>query len=182
MSYRRLCILVLALSAVWPATAFAQVAEADANGFTIDYTVSVDASPETVWEALVQVGNWWHPDHSYWGDASAMTIESEPGGCFCEAGPDGAGAVHMTVLNVLPGQWLRLGGALGPLQEFALSGAMTITLEGDEEATAVRVLYRVAGRVPGGLESWAEPVGGVLSEAMNRLDSWVETGSPEPIG
>jgi len=78
-----------------------------------------------------------------------------------------------------PGSSLRMGGGLGPLQEHAVTGAMTITLEAAGAATSVRLIYRVGGRVTGGLEGWAEPVAGVLVQAMDRLKARVETGSPD---
>lgn len=158
----------------------AQVGAVGREAFTVDFTTRIDADPQAAWDALLDVGSWWHPDHTFWGDASAMEIDPRPGGCFCEQGPGGAGAVHLMVLNVAPHETLRLGGALGPLQEHALSGAMTIRLEAADSGTTVRLIYNVGGHVSGGLEGWAEPVAGVLVEAMQRLRAFVETGSPEP--
>lgn len=170
--------LLLALAFALPAAA--QVSDVTREGFTVDFTTQIAGPPAAVWESLVQVGSWWHPDHTFWGDGSAMQIDARPGGCFCEAGPDGAGAVHLMVLNVQPGEWLRMGGALGPLQEYALSGSMTIRLSQSEVGTAVQLVYHVGGHVAGGLEGWADPVAGVLVEAIGRLRSLVETGSPDP--
>ena len=173
-----LFVLALALALTQPVAA--QVTDVTRESFTVDFTTPVAAPASTVWDSLLEIGSWWHPDHTFWGDASAMQIEPRPGGCFCEGGPDGAGAVHLMVLNVQPGQWLRMGGALGPLQDHALSGAMTIRLAESDTGTEVHLVYHVSGHVTGGLEGWAEPVAGVLVEAIGRLRSFVETGSPTP--
>src|SRR5688572_28908411 len=94
-----------------------EVVDKAANGFTIKVVVAVAAPPQTVYTALVRhVGEWWEKEHTYSGDARNLSIVPEPGGRFCEMLPTG-GVQHGTVVNVAPGQLLRIAGSLGPLQE-----------------------------------------------------------------
>ena len=44
-------------------------------------------------------------------------------------------------------------------------------------ATILQVTYTVAGYQPNGMESWAAPVDGVISEQFFRFKTFVEKGS-----
>jgi hypothetical protein len=46
---------------------------------------------------------------------------------------------------VMPGTMLRLDAALGPLQEMAISGVITFTLEEKDGATMLLATHRVSG-------------------------------------
>ena len=100
-------------------------------------------------------------------------------GCFCESLGDGAGIVHLTVTTVNPTVFLRMSGGLGPLGLMGLDGNMTWEFEDAEKGTLVRFTYAVGGYSPDGLDTIAPAVDGVLSEALDRLKRYVETGSPE---
>ena len=82
----------------------------------------------------------------------------------------------MAVVMVQPNKLLRLRGGLGPLQEHAVSGSMTIKLSAEGSSTRVEVTYNVGGFVPaaGGLKAWAVPVDGVVTAQFDRLKSFVE--------
>jgi len=55
------------------------------NGFRVENRVEVNATPGTVWAALVaDVDAWWPRDHSWWGEASRFSIDARAGGCLCE--------------------------------------------------------------------------------------------------
>ncbi len=56
---------------------------------------------------------------------------------------------------------------------------MTWDFETVEEGTRIRFTYAVGGYMNGGLEQMAEPVDFVLGEALLRLQTYIETGSPE---
>lgn len=171
------CALALGLLLVAPATA--EVVDASGAGFTVRTVVEVAAPPATVYEALVgAVGSWWDPAHTYSGDASRLSIDARPGGCFCEA-LEGGGVQHLEVVYAQPATRLRLKGGLGPLQGEAITGHLTFDLEPNGEGTRVTLTYKVVGYAPKGLEAWAAPVDGVLAQALGRLDRFVETGSPE---
>lgn len=158
------------------APAQAEVRESTPHGFHIGGEIVIDAPREAVWAAMVRPGLWWNDSHSGFGDASAMTLDARPGGCWCETGPDGAGALHMTVAQVKPGEALRLTGALGPLQTIGVSGGMAWTLSDEGKGARLTWSYTVGGFSPSGLEAWAAPVDRVLTLQLNRLKALAETG------
>ena len=162
-----------------PGWAFAEVADASANGFTVKTSVTIQASPAEVYRRLVQnVGDWWSPQHTFSGEARNLTIDEKPMGCFCETLP-GQGAVrHMEVLRFVQGKTLVLSGAIGPLQSLAAAATMTIQLSKGDTGTTVEVTYAVAGYLPEGMNNWAAPVDSVITEQFTRLKNFVEHGSP----
>lgn len=166
----RKALLVVALAAI-ASPAFAQVQDASPTHFLIERTVQIDAAPLEMWDTFVRIGDWWHPDHTYSGDASRLSLDPVPGGCFCEALPSGGFAVHMNLGYVDPGTAVRMIGGLGPLQEFPVSGAMTWEFAASEGGTALTLRYRVSGVVDGGLDGWAEAVDGVLAQQLERLQA-----------
>lgn len=153
----------------------AEVMASGPGGFQVGDSLTVSASRDAVWAALIQPDAWWSADHR-WFEGSRLTLDLTPGGCWCEIGADGAGAQHMTVGFIQPGRALRLLGGLGPLQIGGLSGALSVQL-GDAEDGAGTILawsYTVAGYVPSGAEVWAQPVDNVLGQQMARLKAQVE--------
>src|SRR5262249_59602423 len=99
-----------------------------------------------VYAALTDgVGAWWDPAHTFSRDARNLSIDATPGGCFCERLPDGGGVQHMRVVYAAPGKLLRLTGAIGPLQETALTGTMTWNLSQAGGETTVELVYTVGG-------------------------------------
>ena len=48
------------------------------------------------------------------------------------------------------------------------------------DGTRIRFKYAVGGYASGGLDQLADPVDAVLGEALGRLKSFIENGSPEP--
>lgn len=172
----RAWILAAALAATAGA-ARAEVVEAQANGFQVRQTLDVAAQPDAVWKALVDVGGWWDPSHSWSGDAKNLSIDPRPGGCWCERWKDG-GAQHMTVTYVQPNQELRFWGGLGPLSMQGMAGGMIVKLEPAGQGTKLTLTYTVGGYAPGGLEKWAPLVDGVLKLQTSRLERYAETGKP----
>lgn len=180
----RVCLLAGTLAC---GSAAAEVTDAGTGGFTTVNTVTIDADRAAVWAAAVsEVGKWWHPDHTISGDAGNLTIDPRPMGCYCEIFDDGtAGVVHLTVTMVNPEVVLRMTGGLGPLGLMGVNGNMTWEFADDDEGgTIVKFTYAVGGYMEGGLESISGPVDFVLGEALRRLATYVETGSPElqPVG
>ena len=170
----RLPILLL-----FPLSALAEVSDSDAVGFTIVHEAVIDAPRDRVWAAAIdEIGAWWNADHTIEGDASRLSIDARPLGCFCETFRNGGGVVHMTVTFVNEGVMLRLTGGLGPLGLMGTSGNMTWELFDDESGTRVKFTYAVGGYRPGGLGALAVPVDYVIGEALTRLQSYVETGEP----
>ena len=165
------------------APAGAEVIDAAPGGFSLVQEVTIAASREEAWQAAVnQVGQWWSSDHTISGDATRMSIDARPQGCFCEAIGEHAGVVHLTVTFVNPNVLLRLTGGLGPLGLLGVDGNMTWEFLDAEQGTTVRFSYAVGGYRPGGLDEMADPVDYVVGEALRRLKAYVETGDPGNSG
>lgn len=171
--------VALMLAAAVPARA--EVVAVAADHAAVRQAVHVREQPPRVWKLLTnEIGRWWSPAHTWSGEAKNLSLEARPGGCLCEKLPDG-GVRHLEVVYAKPPELLRLAGALGPLQELALTGAMTWALAPVGDGCDVTVTYRLAGHAEGegGLAEWAPLIDRVLGEQIERLRRYVETGSPE---
>jgi uncharacterized protein YndB with AHSA1/START domain len=157
-----------------------EVIESTAIGFVVRNTAVINAPPATVYAALTDgVGGWWDPAHTFSHDARNLSVDPKPGGCFCERLPDGGGVQHMSVLYASPGKLLRLTGAIGPLQEAALTGTMTWNLLPAGAGTTVELTYTVGGFRAGGFRDIPAVVDAVLRGQLARLKAFVETGHPD---
>jgi hypothetical protein len=118
--------------------------------------------------------------HTFSGDAGNLSIDARPGGCFCEALPNGGGVRHLEVVYVASGKTLRMSGGLGPLQAAGVAGSMTWSCEGAGDSTKVEMVYSVGGyfREGEGTAQLAPLVDRVLRGQLMRLKSYVETGRP----
>ena len=171
--------MVLLLAISMGGTADAEVSDSAENGFTTVHEVVVDAPRGKVWDAAIDVGQWWSDAHTVDGSASRMSIDPSPLGCFCETFENGGGVVHMTVTFVNPAIILRLTGGLGPLGLMGVDGNMTWEFFDEEAGTRVKFTYAVGGYRQGGLGAIALPVDYVIGEALQRLKARVETGDAE---
>lgn len=156
-----------------------EVLDSASNGFTVRHSVTIDADRQSVYQAMVsQIGEWWSSDHTVSGDATNLFLTDTLTGCFCERLGEGAGLVHMSISFVNPGVMLKLSGGLGPLGLMGAAGNMTWEFDDVETGSTVTLQYAVGGYMPGGLDTVAEAVDGVLVEQLARLKSFVETGNP----
>jgi len=171
---RMLTCLMMASTAV----AQAEVVRSAETGFTVNQTVNVTMPPTAAWSALSDIGRWWDPEQSYSGDARNMTLEPYVGGCFCEKMGMYAGVQHMRVIAAQPGKMLRLTGALGPLQEFAITGNLTWTIEVAGGGSRINMVYTASGYADRPLSQWAPIVDSVLASLMQRLGRFISTGNP----
>jgi uncharacterized protein YndB with AHSA1/START domain len=176
---KRKVLLAVIVVVLAQAYASAEIADSAANGFTYKLTINLQAPPETVYQRLLSVGNWWSSDHTFSGDAHNMSIEPKPMGCWCEKLPSGGGVRHMQVVAVMPGKMLVMTGGLGPLLSVAATGSMKISLAPANGGTQLQVTYSVTGYLPAGMNTWAAPVDGVLTEQFTRLKNYVETGKAD---
>jgi len=157
-----------------------EVIESTAAGFLVRNTAAINAPTAKVYVALTdEIGGWWDPAHTFSHNARNLSLDAKPGGCFCERLPDGGGVQHMSVLYASPGKLLRLTGAIGPLQEAALTGTMTWNLLQAGGGTTVELIYTVGGFRAGGFRGIATVVDGVLRRQLARLKALVETGRPD---
>ncbi len=160
--------------------ASAEVEDSSANGFTTTHSVTIHAGRMAAWRASVaEVGKWWSDDHTITGDASRLSIDAVPQGCFCESFGGRAGVVHLTVTFANPGVLLRLTGGLGPLGLMGVNGNMTWEFDDAGDGTRVTFTYVVGGYRPGGLDEIADPVDAVIGDALDRLKRYVETGNAD---
>ncbi|HEX4004401.1 MAG TPA: SRPBCC domain-containing protein [Candidatus Acidoferrales bacterium] len=171
-------VATLALLLSLQGFAAGDVLDSAANGFTVKISANIHAAPADVFSHIMQIGDWWNPEHTYSRDSHNLSIEGHPGGCFCEKLPDGGSVRHMEVIFVAPGKTLRLTGGLGPLQQLAATGTMTFSLAPAGDGTKLDVTYAVGGYLPQGMNALAAPVNEVLSDQVNRLKNVIESGSP----
>jgi len=163
-----ICVAVVSL---------AEVADSGASGFTVKISTNISAPPTDVYSKLVHdIGNWWNSEHTFSKNAHNLSIDERVGGCFCEKLVDGA-VRQMEVGYLRTGKTIRLLGGLGPLQEVGASGALTFNLTPEKSGTKLDVTYVVTGYSAQGMNDWAAPVDGVLSEQIARFKTYVETGS-----
>jgi hypothetical protein len=168
---------VLAAAAAAAPCALAEVKDAAADGFTVENSQWVPASPEIAWKALAHdVGRWWPADHTWWGDASKLSISEKAGGCFCEI--NGAQeAWHMTVTFVDPGKLMRMTGGLGPLQGMGLSGALEWRFAPENDGTRITLHYRVGGYSPDDLSKFAPAVDKVQGLQLTGLANYLRASA-----
>ena len=171
----RLAAFAFALAAA--AAARAEVVDVGENGFLVRETVTVDADATKAWSALVDVGKWWDPAHTWSNDSANLSLDPKPGGCWCEKLP-GGGVEHMRVVFSDAGRILRLSGGLGPLQGLAVSGTMTWTLKPAPKGTIVEMTYSAGGYNRGGFREIAPGVEKVLAEQIGRFQRYAGTGKP----
>jgi uncharacterized protein YndB with AHSA1/START domain len=164
-----------------PALMRGEVADSSASGFTVKFSLNVQAPPADAYHKFIHnVGDWWSSDHTFSGSAHNLSIEEKAGGCFCEKLPDGGGARHLEVVNFVPGKQLVMIGGLGPLQALAATGSMTIHFASADGGTKVDVVYTVVGYMAAGMNTLAAPVDGVLRQQFDRMKNYVEHGEPAP--
>jgi hypothetical protein len=147
----------------------ADVIAATDQGVSVRTTVVVKGTPEETWQHLLRVQTWWSPAHSWSGDAANLSITAEPGGGFEEKLSGGGFVRHMEVVYCDPGKLLRMTGALGPLQDSAVQGTMTIALRKTDDSTSITTTYHLSGYFPAGLKNIAPNVDQVITEQFQRL-------------
>ena len=129
---------------VLPLAAAADVQQSAADGATVVHRYQVSASPDVAWSALTHPELWWPSDHTWSGSAANMRLRAEAGACFCENWGENS-VEHGRVIMALPGKLLRIDGALGPLQDMAVTGVLSIKLAAKDAGTEATVTYRVSG-------------------------------------
>jgi hypothetical protein len=176
----RLSVAVLMTAFSWASSiVHADVVRSTEQGFTVTHSVNVPMPPPAAWSALADIGRWWDSQHTYSGDAPRnMTLEPYVGGCFCEKLGMYAGVQHMTVIYAQPPKVLRLSGALGPLQEFAVNGSLTFNIEVAGGGSKISMSYTAGGFADRPLSEWAPLVDSVLVTQLTRLGRFIATGNP----
>lgn len=158
----RLLGLAAALALV-PTLGTAEILRSAPDAMVIEHRFSMPVTPERAWEVLVHPEQYWPDDHTWSGLASNMSLTPEAGGCFCERWPGGS-AEHGRIIMAQPGRLLRFRGSLGPFQEMAVSGVLTVKLSAVEDGTEAVVTYRLSGDASHALDTSATVVDRVIGE------------------
>jgi len=173
----RLLLFSLPLLAAGPASA--EVLSASPTGFEVQEVVNLVVPQPSAYAAFGQVGQWWNKEHTYSGEASRMSLQLRPGGCFCEPLEGGGGVEHMRVTYLKPGEQIVLTGSLGPLLYQATAGVMDVRFERIAGGTRVTLNYRAAGFAKGDGDKMAPLVDQVLAEQMKRYRIYA-ANAPKP--
>jgi uncharacterized protein YndB with AHSA1/START domain len=179
MKTASMCAALIATSVLAIASiARADVSDVSPTGFQLQVIVHVTAPPDKIYAAITQPSKWWNSQHTFSGSAANMTLDARAGGCFCETLPNGGSVEHLTVVGAIPGQLLRMRGALGPFQGSGIQGSMTWALAPAEGQTTLTVTYDLGGHMKGGFGDWPKKADAMVTEQVTRLKKFVETGTP----
>ena len=173
----RSILLLPALFLAAPASA--EVIGSAPNGFEVQQAVNLVIPQPKAYDAFGQVGKWWSKAHTYSGDATRMSLQLRPGGCFCEPLDGGGGIEHMRVTFLQPGERVVLTGSLGPLLYEATAGVMDVRFERIAGGTRVIMNYRAAGFAKSNADKLAPLVDQVLAEQMKRFRVFAASGAPK---
>jgi uncharacterized protein YndB with AHSA1/START domain len=172
-------LLAVLLAAAVALPAAAETSAVTATGFVSSFREEVRATPDQAWLAITQLPRWWSSEHTWSGQATNLSVDLAAGGCWCERWGDGQSVQHGRVLLVQPGRVLRFEASLGPLQELAARGVLTLVTAAQEGKTILRMTYRVVGPSDIGMDKLAPVVDQVMAAQYRRLKALAETGKPE---
>jgi hypothetical protein len=173
-------VLIPAACLLLAAPASAEVVFAGPNGFEVRHSVNLVIPQAKAFTAFGEIQNWWSKDHTYSGDASRLSLQLRPGGCFCERLDNGGGIEHLRVTYVQPGERVALTGSLGPLLYEATTGVMDVKVERIAGGSRIIMDYKAAGFAKGGAAELAPIVDKVLGEQVKRLRVYAAGGAPKP--
>lgn len=173
--------MIVGLALSCSGAARAEIVSAGPSGFNVRHVTELpNINAPVVWAALADIGKWWDPEHTYSGDSRNLTLEPFVRGCLCEKLSLYAGIEHATVVYAQPAKTLRLKGAIGPLQEFGVSGSMTWQIEPAGGGSRITLSYSAGGFADRPLADWAPIVDEVLGGQLQRLARFITLGNAEP--
>lgn len=160
--------------------ASAAVLETTPVGFGVASAVNTTASPKKVYATLTHdIGKWWNPEHTYSGDSHNLSMSPKVGGCFCERVSRGGAVEHAHVILLMPDSQVRMTGAFGPLQSSGLVGTLSFKITPVGTGSKIEMAYNVGGYMHGSFQNIASGVDEVLTDQLNRLKTFAETGKPQ---
>lgn len=146
--------------------AAAEVSARSENGFRLTYERAVNASDAEILAAIGRPAGWWSDAHTYSGSASNISVDLRPGGCWCEALPDG-GVKHAETVLVWPEQrMVRFDAPFGPLQSIGADAALTMSWSASAPTRTLKWSFVVSGPGAGAM---ADAIDGVMAEQFGRL-------------
>jgi uncharacterized protein YndB with AHSA1/START domain len=168
----------------------AEVVDSSPDHFVTRDSVTVKATPNAAWLALIDPAAWWASKHTWSGSAANLTLLPQAGGCFCERLPEKDSATeiglsgsvqHMVVVMAEPMKVLRMRGALGPLQSEPVDGVLTITMQPVAGgATKVVMEYVVGGHMRYPVAKISASVDEVMSQQLGHLADKLGRADTEP--
>jgi uncharacterized protein YndB with AHSA1/START domain len=171
--------LVATFALLMPMAAGSAVMQSSADGAMLEHHFQIQASPQAAWTALVHPELWWPSDHTWSGDRANLRLEAQAGGCFCENWGESS-AEHGRIVMSLPGKLLRIRGALGPLQDMAVTGVLTIQLAATESGgTEATVTYRLSGDASHKLDNFVPVVDKVIGQQFGAFAAFA-SGPSKP--
>ena len=164
----RPAFVALVTGCLMSSAAHAEIVSATTTHFELRHEAASPLAPDALWRRLVHPAGWWHPDHTYSGDAGNLTLDLQAGGQWREDW-EGGSVAHGRVLFVEHGKRLRLEAPFGPLQGLGAYAIWTITIEAKGEGATV-IFDEVASGPPGSdMAEIAKAVDFVKAEAIARL-------------
>ncbi len=167
------CLMLLAT--MFSVPSFAELTQSGPDGASIRHEFQIGAAPAEAWQALLHPEKWWPDDHTWSGSSAHLSLNATAGGCFCERW-DGGSAEHARVIMAQPVRMLRMRGSLGPLQEMAVTGVLTIKLAPTESGSHAIVTYRISGDSSHALEGFMPVVDKVIGQ---QFAAWQKFSSTE---
>lgn len=156
----------------------AEVKTVSDDYFNLHIEVELSDRNQIAYSKFLKVGQWWDPEHTFFGKSRNLRIESKAGGCFCER-TSNRSVKHMSVTHADPGFLLRMRGGLGPLQALPVDGVMTYTFKQLDGKTLLILDYEVWGAKSAKLTEVAAAVDSVLIHQLIRLQRFIDTGSAD---
>ena len=114
----------------------------------IQFKVDIKATPQRVWQALVEEANSWWPSRYYLGEAPrGFVLEGRVGGRVYEDWGGGQGLLWSTVIAVQHGKLLQIVGDAAPENGGPCRTISTFVLQPDGDATVIRFRNSTTGKV-----------------------------------
>jgi hypothetical protein len=155
--------------------ASATVVDSTWYGFTVSHEKTVKADGKVLFNVFCkEIGQWWDPEHTWFGNAENLYIQTYIGGGFGEQLESVRAVRHMEVIFLDYGKTIRLQGALGPLQQYPVMGIMTVEFKKEADSTRVSMTYSVGGYIPGGAAKFSGIVDQVLGIQFSRFLAYAE--------
>lgn len=148
----------------------AEVVSRSENAFTLTFTGSTALGPAGLPAAMADVSQWWDPEHSYTGDAANLSLDLTPGGCWCEAMPDGTAFDHGRTVSVVFGE-MRFHAPFGPLRSVATRADLIVTYTVADRRVTPTWTFIVEGP---GVGAMADPVDGVMGNGFARWIAYMD--------
>jgi len=147
----------------------------EASAARIELEVSIDASIDKVWQAIIeQPDAWWVSELRCVPGESKILLEPRAGGNLIEQNDNGGSLLWFTVIAVEPPRSINFAGAIappfgGPCQAFLL-----LELEENDGVTVVKMTNSLHGHV--NEKTLPQIEGGWKLLLENGLKRLVETG------